>query len=159
MKLYQDKAVEDRVYPAGAFYGLGYGVRKNYLEFEGVFSKASAKDDVNHDGVKNTMVHEESSLKFAMNFYLNKSFYARLGVGFYKVNQELGKDVSEASQEGAKKEFGLKEDFMTEGLTLGVGYVIYNSTKMAFFTQLERSEYSSLKASSWNLGLGFRYYL
>lgn len=112
-------------------------MRSGAFEFEGMLLKANLSGDIDHDGQGNTLNHAQTSLILAFNFYLTKSFYARFGYGFHRVDQALGDEVSAASQEGAEKAYGLKENTVTEGVTYGTGFVLYDSTKLGVFTQFE----------------------
>ncbi len=158
LRLAQDAAAENSVYPTGLSYGGGVGFRKNYFEFESLIFKASAEDNLIHDGVKNKMLHEQTSLLLGLNFYMSKSFYARLGYGLHRIDQHLDKSLSSASEAGAIKEYNLKEKALSEGLYIGAGYIIYNGSKLALFVQLDKYGYSTMKSGALNGSLGFRYY-
>jgi hypothetical protein len=158
-QLNQKEAASNNVYPTGMSYGAGAGMRSGPYEFEAVFLKANLSGEIDHDGQKNTFEHSQTSLILAFNFYFTKNFYARFGYGVHKVDQTLGDGVSAASQEGAEKAYGLKEDKLTEGIVYGAGFVFYDSTKLSLFTQFENMTMSTLQGSAWNLSLGFRYYL
>ena len=157
-QLNQDSMSDHKVYPTGLSYAAGVGVRKEYFELEASFQKFTGNGDIEHDGQKNTLVHEQASVLFALNFYLSKRFYARLGYGFHKVNQTLDKEISSASETGARKAYGMKEDVMTDGIFYGAGFVIYNGTRVSLYTQFENATMSSLGASSWNGVLGIKIY-
>jgi len=159
MRVSQEKAIENDVYPSGPTYGGGIGYRQNFMEFEGFFVKGSAEGEINHDGVKNNIVHSQSSMILAGNFYFNSAIYARFGYGFHKVKQELSKGVSAASEAGATKEYGLKDDTLTEGIIFGGGLVFFDTKSTAFFTQLERYDFGTMQSAAWNWSLGFRFYL
>jgi hypothetical protein len=157
-KLNQDSIAEHKVYPSGTTYSGGIGVRKEYFELEASFQKFSGKGEIDHDGKKNTLMHEQSSVLFALNFYLNKRFYARLGYGFHQVDQKLEKEISSASESGARKAYGMKEDVLTDGVLYGMGFVIYNGTRVSLYTQIENATMPSLGASAWNGVLGLKIY-
>lgn len=159
LKLSQDAAVENNVSPAGLSYGGGLGFRKDFFEFEAILLKGSGEDDIIHDNQDNSLVHDQTSLLLALNFYLNKSFYIRAGFGVHKIDQQLGDEVNAASAEGAKEEYGIVENEVSEGVLFGGGFVLYNGKSMDLFTQVERYSYSSIKSGAWNASLGFRYYL
>ncbi len=158
LKLRQEKAMENNVTPTGTSMGGGIGFRDKFYEFEAVFLKSTAEDDVIHDDEKNKMVHEQTSLLFGLNFYLTEKFYARFGYGFNRVNQELKKPVSTASAAGAKDAYGLTENTVTDGPLFGAGFVLYNGNKGTLFTQFEYLSYSSIDAGAINLSVGFRFY-
>ena len=157
-QLNQESIADHKVYPSGMTYGAGMGIRKDYFELEASFHKFNAEGEIDHDGQKNSLIHEQSSVLLALNFYLSKKFYARLGYGFHMVDQTLDKDVSDASASGAQKAYGMKEDAMTGGILYGAGYVIYNGTRTSIYTQIENATMSSLGASAWNAVLGFKIY-
>ncbi len=154
----QKDAASHKVYPSGTSYGAGLGVRKNFFEVEAVFEKFTGKAEVDHDDKSNSIIHKQSSFLLALNFYLNKSLYARLGYGFYRVDQNLDKVVSAASEEGAKKAYGIKEDAISDGVLYRGGFVIYDGKKINIYTQFENQVITSLKANSWNASLGFKFY-
>jgi hypothetical protein len=158
-QLNQKDAASNNVYPSGMSYGAGAGMRSGPYEFEALLLKANLSGEIDHDGEKNTLEHSQTSLIVAFNFYFTKNFYARFGYGLHKVDQTLGDDVSAASQEGAEKAYGLKEDKLTEGIVYGAGFVFYDSAKLGLYTQFENMTMSTLQASAWNLSLGFRFYL
>lgn len=158
-QLNQSDAAANNVHPSGITYGAGAGFRNGFFEFEGTLLKANLSGDINHDGEDNTLNHAQTSMLLAFNFYLTKRFYVRLGYGFHKVDQTLGDGVSAASQEGAERAYGMKEDALTEGVIYGGGYVIYDSNRLGLYTQIENMTMSTLGASAWNASLGFRWYL
>lgn len=159
LKLAQDAAQDKNVSPGGLSYGAGIGVRRQYLEFESLFLKGSGEDDIVHDNADNKLVHQQSSLIFALNFYLSKNLYARFGYGLHKVHQELKTPVSEASEAGAVKAYGMQDDALTEGVIFGAGYIIARTKKIDCFVQLEKYEYTTIKSGAWNASLGIRIYL
>lgn len=159
LQLSQDAAADKKVTPTGLSYGAGFGRRKDFFEFEALLLKASAEDEILHDGEENTLVHEQLSLILALNFYLTKKFYLRGGFGVHKIDQSLGDEVSETSELGAKKAYGMAEDEVVEGITLGLGYTLYNGKNTDFFVQLEHYNYPSVESAAWNASLGFRFYL
>lgn len=158
MRLYQDGAADNNVFPTGMTFAGGVGFRKDYLEFEGLFMQGSLEGEINHDNAKNDIVHSQKSLILGANFYLNSRIYARFGYGFHKVQQQVSKDISQASEAGAIEEYGLNESVLTEGIVFGGGLVLISAKSIALFTQVERFDYSSIKASAWNASLGFRFY-
>ena len=153
-----DSASSHKVYPTGLAYAAGIGVRKQFFELEATLQKFTGQGELEHDGVKNKFIHEQSSVLFALNFYLSKRFYARLGYGFHKVDQSLDQKVSTASDIGARKAYGMKKDIMTDGILYGAGFVLYDGTRMAIYTQIESTTMSSLGASVWNGALGIKIY-
>lgn len=157
-KLSQDSLSDHKVYPAGTSYAAGIGIRKDYFELEASFQKFAGKAEIDHDGQKNTLMHDQASVLFALNFYLSKRFYARLGYGFHKADQTLEKELSEASAAGARKAYGIKEDVLTDGILYGVGFVILNGTRVSLYTQIENASMSSLGATAWNGVLGLKIY-
>jgi len=69
----------------------------------------------------------------------------------------LGK--KKASLEGARKAYDLQEDKVTDGVLYGAGFVIYDGKKLSIYTQFENMHMSSINATAWNAGLGFKVYL
>jgi hypothetical protein len=157
-QLNQDSIADHKVYPSGMSYSAGLGIRKDYFELEASYQKFSGKGEIDHDGQKNSLIHQQSSVILALNFYLSKKFYARLGYGFHMVDQTLDKDISDASASGARKAYGMKEDSMTGGVLYGAGFVLYSGTRASIYTQIENATMSSLGASAWNGVLGIRIY-
>lgn len=157
-QLNQDAASENNVRPRGMSYGAGLGIRKDYLEVEGILQKMSLAGEIDHDGAKNSLIHEDTSFTVALNFYLSRSFYARLGYAFHRIDQSLETPVSDASMAGARTAYNIQEDAIIDGVTYGGGYVIYNGKKLDIFTQFESMNLSPAEASVWNFALGFRYH-
>lgn len=158
-QLNQDAAAEQNVRPTGLSFGGGMGLRKDYIEVEGILQKMTLAGDIDHDGQKNSLVHKDTSFTIAMNFYLNRNFYARLGYSFHRIDQTLEKPVSEASMEGARSAYNMQEDVLIDGVTYGGGFVLYNGSKLDIFTQFENMNLSAADATVWNFALGFRYYM
>lgn len=158
LTLRQAPALENRVSPRGPSFGGGLGFRQQYYEFEAKFLSSTAEDDVIHDDQKNTMVHEQKSYLLGFNFYLTKSIYLRAGYGMTRVNQTLKKEVSAASEAGAKKSYGLAENKVTDGPLFGGGFVFLDRRSLLLYTQLEYMSFASLKGGAWNASLGFRFY-
>ena len=158
-QLNQEALDSNNVNPSGLTYGIGGGVRQNYFEFEGVLQKLDLSGDVDHDGAGNTFKHEQTSITFALNFYLSKSFYARLGYSINRIDQTLEEAVSAASMEGAREAYKMKEDTNADGVVYGAGYVFYDSGKLALFSQFESLSMPTADANVWNISLGFRYHL
>lgn len=157
-QLNQKEAASHKVYPAGMMYSAGVGMRRDFLEFEAAFQKFNGLGEMEHDGIKNNLVHEQWSLNLGFNFYFSQRFYARFGYGFHKIHQSLEDQVSAASQEGAIKAYGLKKNILTDGILYGLGFVIWDGTNMSVYTQLENMMMASLNASEWNAALGIKIY-
>ena len=157
--LSQDAASEHNVSPTGTSYGVGLGYRLNYIEFEATMLSASATGDLEHDSLKNSLEHSQTSLIFGFNFYLNKALYLRLGYGFHKIEQKFGKQMSDVSAEGAKDEYGIVEDELSEGMVVGGGVTFYSTNTLDCFLQVDRYNYSSINSAAWNGSLGIRYHL
>jgi hypothetical protein len=158
-QLNQNAVASNNVYPSGLTYGAGAGIRQNYFEFEGVLQKLDLAGEIDHDGAGNTFKHEQTSITFALNFYLSKRFYARLGYSINRIDQSLGEDVSDASMEGARDAYKMKENTTADGVVYGGGYVVYDSTKLGIFTQFESFSMPTADANVWNISLGFRFYV
>lgn len=156
--LRQKKALENDVTPKGTSFNAGVGFREKFYEVEASYFKTSAEDDVIHDSVKNKMVHKQSSILFALNFYLTDRFYARVGYGFNRIDQKLKKPVSDASDAGADKAYGLVKDKVSDGPLFGAGFVLLDGRHGTVFTQFEYMNFSSVNSGGWNASLGFRFY-
>jgi hypothetical protein len=156
--LNQEATDANNVTPAGYSYGGGIGMRKNYFEFEVSLLKASGTADLAHDGVDNSLNHEQTTLSFSLNFYLSKAFYARMGYSTHKIDQSFGEEFSPVSQAGAEDEYDLKEGSTSEGFNLGAGYVIFDGSNTSLFVQIERFNYATFNGGAWNTSLGFRIY-
>ena len=156
--LNQDAATEHNVRPKGLSYAAGLGTRKDYLEVEGVLQKMSLAGEIDHDGAANSLIHEDTSLTLALNFYLSRSIYLRLGYAIHRINQSLEKPVSDASMAGARSAYNIQENVIIDGVTYGGGYVLFNGSKMDVFTQFENMNLSPAEATTWNFSLGFRFH-
>lgn len=159
LRLYQKAAEENNVVPQGFSYGGGIGFRQNFFEYEAVVLKSTAEADVKHDGQSNTMVHNQSSILLALNFYLKKEIYLRVGYGFHRIDQRLGKETSDASAAGAKEAYDFQEKAVSEGVFFGGGYVIFDTKSLDCFVQLERFDFSTYDAGAWNVSLGIKFRL
>ncbi len=158
-QLNQKSAANNNVYPSGTSYAAGIGVRQDFFELEASMLKFNGEGDMRHDGVDNTFKHSQTSLILGLNFYLQKSFYLRFGYGFHRINQTLGTKVSEASEEGARKAYGMKDKATTDGILYGAGFVIFNGEKIDVYTQIENATMSSIQGSAWNASLGIKFYM
>lgn len=156
--LNQEATDANNVTPAGYSYGGGIGMRKNYFEFEASILKASGTADLTHDGVDNSLQHDQTTLSFSLNFYLSKAFYARMGYSTHKIDQSFGEEFSAVSQTGAEREYDLKEGDTSEGFHFGAGYVFYDAGKISMFVQVERYNFATFDGGAWNTSLGFRIY-
>jgi hypothetical protein len=146
----------DKVSLSGYSKAVGVGFRSNFLEFETVYFGSSSEADIMHDNQKNKILHTQSSLIVAMNFYLKKALYFRFGYGFHHLKQSLEKEMSPASTEGALREYNIRSDLTTGALIYGAGICVYETKRLSFFTQFENHSYRPLKAQSWNVSLGVR---
>lgn len=156
--LNQEATDANNVTPSGYSYGAGIGMRKNYFEFEATLFKATGEADLQHDGIDNTLKHEQTTLSLSLNFYLSKAFYARMGYSTHKIEQSFGEEFSSVSQAGAEDEYELKEGTTSEGFHFGAGYVLFDGKKTSLFVQLERFNYATFEGGAWNTSLGFRIY-
>lgn len=99
----QDDMNDTKTYPTGLTYGAGYLMRKEFYEFEVFVKKGSLNVDITHDNSKNTIEQDQLQLGLALNFFMTKSIYARLGYSFSKLDQKFQKPMSTAIEAGAKK--------------------------------------------------------
>jgi hypothetical protein len=159
LKLSQDAAQKQHVSPTGSSFGGGFSVRKDYLELETVYLQSTAEAKITHDNISNTLVHKQASVLVNLNFYLFKYLYARAGVGLHKISQSFKKPMSEASTAGAKDSYGVKDSLYTQGLLLGVGVVLLETSSVTIFTQLDKMTFPSMNSGAWNASLGFRFYV
>jgi hypothetical protein len=157
-QLKQTAAAANNVYPSGLTYGGGIGVRQKFFELEGLLAKTDLASEIDHDGSKNTLKHSQTTFNLSLNFYLNKRLYLRMGYAFNRIDQTLGKDVSAASEEGAKQTYGMNKNLIADGITYGGGVVIYDGSKVSLFTQLDSLNLPASKANVWNVSVGFRFY-
>jgi hypothetical protein len=159
LQLGQPDAVRHQVTPRGVIYGGGMGLRRDYLEFEAVLLKNTASDSIKHDGADNEMIHDQTSLIFAMNFYIKRWLYARMGYGLHRIKQSFSESMSESSEAGAMREYGIRKNHVSEGMVFGGGALIYDGRNFKTSFQLENFGYSSMNASSWNGSLLLRFYV
>jgi hypothetical protein len=156
--LNQEATDANNVTPTGFSYGGGVGMRKNYFELEAVLVKANAESELEHDGVSNTLQHDQTSLVFSLNFYLSKTIYARVGYSTHKIDQKFGEEFSAVSQTGAEEEYEIKDGSTSEGFHVGGGWNFYDRGKLSMFVQIERFNFATFDGGAWNTSLGFRVY-
>lgn len=154
----QDSMEDSKTRPTGVAYGAGIGRRVNFYEFELNISKGKYTADIEHDGQKNTLINDQLQATLALNFYLVRFFYARLGYALTSFEQKTKTPVSGASGEGLKEEYGLKKDKI-DGLVLGGGYVITPNGTINLYLQYEYYMLPQLKASQHLMSAGLRWYL
>ena len=157
-QLNQRAISSNNVYPSGYTYGVGGGIRQSFFEIEGLLQKIDLAGDINHDGASNGIKHEQTSFTFAINFYLSKRFYARLGYSMNRIDQSLEEKISDASMEGARKSYDLHENANADGVTYGGGFVLYDSSSLGIFTQFENLSMPSASANTLNFSVGIRVY-
>jgi len=157
-QLHQKAVASNNVYPSGYTYGVGGGFRQNFFEMEGLLQKIDLGGAINHDGISNTFKHQQTSFTLAFNFYVNKRIYARLGYSLNRIDQTLEKNVSDASTQGAINSYGMKQNANADGMTYGGGFVLYDGSTVAVFTQFENLNMPSAVANVWNVSLGIRIY-
>lgn len=159
LRLNQEAAEKLHVTPSGPSYGVGFTNRKDFLEFEAMYIKAKSEAKIKHDNSTNYLVHEQSSILLNLNFYVFKHLYVRGGIGLHKIEQSLKKPMSDASTEGAKKAYGIHDKEFIQGLLLGAGVVILDTSVVQIFGQLDKMTYPSMDSGAWNASLGFRIYI
>lgn len=154
----QDSMNDTKTYPSGMTYGAGYLMRKEFYEFEVFVKKGALNVDITHDNSKNTIEQEQLQLGLALNFFMTKKIFARLGYSFAKLDQKFQKPMSAASLAGAKKEYGLVEEKLVDGLNIGAGYVLLSGSKIDFLVQYDFFYYNKIKATQNSISLGIKYY-
>ncbi|MFY7993583.1 MAG: hypothetical protein ACOVP4_09850 [Bacteriovoracaceae bacterium] len=155
----QEEMNDTNTYPTGTVYGAGFLMRKQFYELEFYAKQGSLSSDITHDNSKNTIEHDQLQVGAALNFFFTKKFYARLGYSFAKIDQKFSKPMSIASEAGAKKEYGLLEEKLVDGLNIGAGYNIYSGTSVDFLIQYDFYYYNSIKANQSSVSVGIKYYL
>lgn len=159
LNLLQDAALKEHVRPAGTSYAIGFTNRNDYIEFEATYLQAKAESEIRHDDISNSLVHKQSSILLNLNFYIFKNLYARGGIGLHKIKQSLAKPMSEASTEGARRTYGIKESEYSQGLLLGVGVLLIETRSTNIFIQFDKMTFPTIHSAAWNAAIGFRYYL
>jgi hypothetical protein len=154
----QDEMNDSKTYPTGITYGAGYLIRKEFYEIEFFLKKGTLVSDITHDNNKNQIEQEQLQVGLALNFFLTKSFYARLGYSFAQIDQKFSKPMSAASEAGAKKEYGLVEEKLVDGLNIGAGYVLLSGSRTDFLVQYDFFYYNKIKATQNSISLGIKYY-
>jgi len=154
----QDSMLDSNTRPTGLVYGAGFGQRYNYYEFELNASSGKLTSDIEHDGAKNTIQHEQFQATLALNFYLLRSLYVRLGYALTSVEQSTKTPVSGASGEGLQKEYKL-EDKKTDGVVIGGGWVWSELGKMNLYLQYDYYMLPDIKATQHQASAGFRWYI
>ncbi len=154
----QEEMNKSHTYPSGMTYGAGLLQRKEFYEFEVYVKKSSLAADITHDNNKNTINHDQFQFGVALNFFLTKKFFARLGYNFAKITQKLDKPMSEASTAGAQKEYGLLKNEFVDGVNIGAGYVFFSLRSTDFVVQYDYFYYNKIKANQSSISLGLKYY-
>ena len=154
----QEEMSKSNTYPTGMMFGAGYLVRKEFYEFETYIKKGNFTSEITHDGLKNSVEHEQLQVGLALNFFLTKKLYARLGYSFAKIDQKFKTPMSAASLAGAKKQYGLVEEKLVDGLNIGAGYVLLSGKNIDFLVQYDFFYYNKISATQNSLSLGLKYY-
>ncbi|MBY0518692.1 MAG: hypothetical protein K2P81_17410 [Bacteriovoracaceae bacterium] len=149
---------DSKTRPIGLAYGAGIGKRYDYYEFELNVSKGNYSTDIEHDGVKNKLLNEQTQYSLSMNFYLIKSIYARIGYAITDLTQSPETPVSGASGDGLTKAYGLEENKF-DGLLFGGGWVFAPFKSAKVYLQYEYFSIPSIKATQHLMSAGFRWYL
>lgn len=154
----QEQMNDTNTYPTGMIYGAGFLMRKQFYELEFYAKQGTLTSDITHDNSKNTIEHNQLQVGAALNFFFTKKFYARLGYSFAKIDQKFSRPMSTASEAGAKKEYGLLEEKLVDGLNIGAGYNIYSGSSVDFLVQYDFFYYNSIKANQSAVSLGLKFY-
>lgn len=153
----QDSLEDSSTRPTGLIYGAGIGRRISFYEFELTASSGKLTTNIEHDGEKNTLVQEQFRVTFALNFYLLRHLYARMGYAITSLEQTTEKKVTGASGEGLIKEYGLK-DVKSDGLVLGGGWVFGDFATAKFYAQYEYYMLPDIKATQHVMSAGLRWF-
>ena len=153
----QDSMEDSSTRPTGLNYGIGIGRRTGFYEFELNASKGKLTADIEHDGESNTLVQEQFQVTLALNFYLLRNIYARMGYAITSVEQTTETKVAGASGEGLIKEYGLK-DVKSDGVTLGAGWVFGDFAKAKFYAQYDYYMLPDIKATQHHISAGLRWF-
>lgn len=153
----QDSFEDSSTRPTGLSYGAGIGRRIGFYEFELNASSGKLTADIEHDGEKNTLVQEQFQVTLALNFYLLRNLYARMGYAITSLEQTTEKEVAGASGEGLVKEYGL-EDVKSDGLVLGGGWVFGDFSSAKFYAQYEYYMMPDIKATQHLMSVGMRWF-
>lgn len=154
---HQESMTDSKTIPQGQAFGASFGRRMNYYEFELTLSKGTYTSDIEHDGRSNTINHDQLQFSIALNFYLVKNIYLRIGYGLTDIEQSTETKVSGASGAGLEEEYGLVRDKIT-GLVLGGGYAIVQTSSIQVYVQFEHHVMSEISASQNLATAGVRFY-
>lgn len=154
---HQESMTDSKTVPQGQAFGASFGRRMNFYEFELTLSKGTYTSDIEHDGRANTINHDQLQFSIALNFYLVKNIYLRIGYGLTDIEQTTDTPVSGASGAGLEEEYGLVKDKIT-GLVLGGGYAIIQTSSIQVYVQLEHHVMSEISASQNLVTAGVRFY-
>jgi hypothetical protein len=154
----QDTMKDSSTYPVGTSYGGGLGYRNNFYEFELLATKSNYQVDIVHDGVANTLIHDQALFNLSMNFYLLRHLYVRLGYGLGVIEQKTKLTVGGASGAGLTESYGLVKEKIGVA-NLGLGYVFLLGARMNLYTQYEHFMMGDIAGSQSQVSVGFRWYL
>ncbi|PIK16328.1 hypothetical protein [Halobacteriovorax sp. JY17] len=144
------------VKPAGA--GLGYlvGFRSGFLGLEFSYVGTSATGEIIHDGLSNTINHDQKSYTLNMNVFLNPRLYFKFGYGVYKVNHSLETDVADYTREAIANTYGFKSE-SHGGLIYGLGFDFFKVNRgLNVFASLDRYQFDS-EGTTTTVQLGIKY--
>jgi hypothetical protein len=153
----QESMEDSSTRPTGLSYGIGLGRRISFYEFELNASSGKLTTDIEHDGRSNTLVQEQFQVSLALNFYLLRNYYVRMGYAITSLEQTTETEVTGASGEGLVKEYGLK-DVKSDGLILGGGWVFGDFAKAKIYAQYDYYMLPDIKATQHLLSLGMRWF-
>jgi hypothetical protein len=154
---YQESMTDSKTVPQGQAFGVSIGRRMNFYEFELSLSKGIYTSDIVHDGQSNTINQDQLQFTLALNFYLVKNIYLRIGGGITDIDQKTETPVSGASGVGLAQEYGLVNDKITN-VTIGGGYAIIQTSSFQLYLQFEHHVMSDIAASQNLATAGLRFY-
>lgn len=154
----QDAMKDSNTYPIGQSYGAGMGYRNNFYEFELMAMKSNYQVKIEHDGLANTLIHDQSLFNLSLNFYLFRHLYIRMGYGLAIIDQKTATSVSGASGEGLRQAYGLQRDKIGVA-NVGLGYLFSIGARTNFYAQYEHLMMGDISGSQSQVALGFRWYL
>ena len=144
------------VKPTGS--GLGYmlGFRSGFLGLEFSYVGTGATGDIIHDGVSNTINHDQKSYTINMNVFLNPRLFFKFGYGVYKINHSLESDVADYTRDAIADTYGFKSE-SHGGLMYGVGFDFFKKNKgFNVYASLDRYQFES-EGTTTSIQLGVKY--
>ncbi len=137
----------------GPAYGGFLGIGKDFVGLEGFYQKFTTSGKIKHDGGSHDYVTNATAIGAALRFSFNV-FYARLGFGRYKLEQEI--DIEDKSSSLAANDiYNVQDGESKNGVLFGLGA---HKNFRSFVTFIDYSRHQITGAGNYDVisvGLSF----